>query len=282
MDLLAVLSALFAFGFFAFRLPAALLLGPMLGAIVVAASGGTTRLPLTPFYAAQAVIGCMIADKLPISLIGEVGRNWPIFLGGVVSVIVAASLLGWLLARWRVLPGATAVWGSAPGAATVMTLMSESYGVDMRLVALMQYLRVVCCAVVASLVARVWATGGGTPAATVAWFAPTPLAARRRAGADGDRPAGRLEPAHSRRRDADAARAWPRAQRGFRRELRPARVAARCLLRRRRLGHRGALHPRDHRPRRARAAARAGLDSRPDRDLRRLRRDPAFAAGSIH
>ena len=46
----------------------------------------------------------------------------------------------------------------------------------MRLVALMQYLRVVCCAVVASLVARVWATGGGTPAATVAWFAPTPLA----------------------------------------------------------------------------------------------------------
>ena len=71
--LLAVLSALFAFGFFAFRLPAALLLGPMLGAIVVAASGGTTRLPLTPFYAAQAVIGCMIADKLPISLIGEVG-----------------------------------------------------------------------------------------------------------------------------------------------------------------------------------------------------------------
>ena len=41
-------------------------------------------------------------------------------------MIVAASLLGWLLARWRVLPGATAVWALAPGAATVMTLMSRA------------------------------------------------------------------------------------------------------------------------------------------------------------
>jgi membrane AbrB-like protein len=172
--LLVVLSALFAAGFVAVRVPAALLLGPMLAGILISANGGRTRLPLPPFYIAQAVIGCMIADKLPISLLGEVGRNWPIFLAGVVSVIVAANGLGWVLARWRVLPGATAVWGSSPGAATVMTLMSESYGADMRLVALMQYLRVVCCAVVASVIARLWATGGGAPQASVEWFAPTP------------------------------------------------------------------------------------------------------------
>jgi hypothetical protein len=55
-----------------------------------------------------------------------------------------------------------------------MTLMSEGYGADMRLVALMQYLRVVCCAVAASFVSRLWATGGGAPQASVAWFAPTP------------------------------------------------------------------------------------------------------------
>jgi membrane AbrB-like protein len=172
--LLIVLSALLALGLVALRLPAALLLGPMLAAILVAASGGTTRLPVPPFYAAQAVIGCMIADKLPLSLFGEVGRNWPIFIGGVLSVIVAANLLGWLLARWRVLPGATAIWGASPGAATVMTLMSESYGADMRLVALMQYLRVVCCAIAASFVSRLWAEGGGTPTPTIVWFAATP------------------------------------------------------------------------------------------------------------
>jgi hypothetical protein len=173
--LLIALSALLAAGLIALRLPAALLLGPMGAAILVAASGGTARLPAWLFLAGQAVIGCMIADKLPIALFGEVARNWPIFLGGVLSVIVAASGLGLLLARCGVLPGATAIWGSSPGAATVMTLMAEGYGADMRLVALMQYLRVVGCAAVASLVSRLWATGGGAPPAPIVWFAPTPL-----------------------------------------------------------------------------------------------------------
>jgi membrane AbrB-like protein len=160
----------------ALHLPAALLVGPMVAAILVAATGGAARVPLPPFYAAQAIIGCMIADKLPLSLAGEVLRNWPIFIGGVLSVIIAAALLGWLLARWRVLPGVTAVWGSSPGAATVMTLMSQDYGADMRLVALMQYLRVVCCALVASLVARLWVGGPGGAPPPIVWFAPTPLA----------------------------------------------------------------------------------------------------------
>jgi hypothetical protein len=173
--LLVVVSALFAAALIWLRLPAALLLGPMLAAILVSATGGKASLPFPPFYVAQALIGCMIADKLPLSLAGQIAHNWPIFLSGVFSVIAAAALLGWLLARWRVLPGATAIWGSSPGAATVMTLMAESYGADMRLVALMQYLRVACCAVVASLVARLWATGGGTPQAAVVWFGPTPL-----------------------------------------------------------------------------------------------------------
>lgn len=173
--LLLALSVLFALGFIALRLPAALLLGPMAAAILVAASGGSARLPFPPFFAAQAIIGCMIADKLPLSLAGEVARNWPIFIGGVLSVIFAASLLGWLLARWRVLPGATAVWGSAPGAATAMTLMSESYGADMRLVALMQYLRVVCCAVVASFVARLWTDGSGGAPPPIVWLPAVPL-----------------------------------------------------------------------------------------------------------
>jgi membrane AbrB-like protein len=117
----------------------------------------------------------MIADKLPLSLAGEALRNWPIFIGGVLSVIIAAALLGWLLARWRVLPGVTAVWGSSPGAATVMTLMSQDYGADMRLVALMQYLRVVCCALVATLAARLWVGGPGGAPPPIVWFAPTPL-----------------------------------------------------------------------------------------------------------
>jgi membrane AbrB-like protein len=60
--------------------------------------------------------------------------------------------------------------GIVAGAATVMTLMSESYGADIRLVAFMQYLRVVVVALVATLIARLWAAPGSHPALPVDWF----------------------------------------------------------------------------------------------------------------
>jgi len=71
-------------------------------------------------------------------------------------VVIASCSLGYLLTRMQVLPGSTALWGSFPGAATAMTLMAESFGEDVRLVAFMLYLRVVMVALVASLVQRVW------------------------------------------------------------------------------------------------------------------------------
>ena len=61
------------------------------------------------------------------------------------------------------LPGTTALWGTSPGAASVMTIMAESYGADVRLVAFMQYFRVVVVAVVAALVTKLF---GVTPPRT--------------------------------------------------------------------------------------------------------------------
>jgi len=68
------------------------------------------------------------------------------------------------------LPGTTAVWGSSPGAATVMVLMSEGFGGDPRLVAYMQFLRVMLVALVASIVARLWVAPGGLARAAIDWF----------------------------------------------------------------------------------------------------------------
>jgi membrane AbrB-like protein len=51
-----------------------------------------------------------------------------------------------------------------------MTLMSESYGGDMRLVAFMQYIRVVCCALAATLVARVMGVTPSEAASQIIWF----------------------------------------------------------------------------------------------------------------
>jgi membrane AbrB-like protein len=58
--------------------------------------------------------------------------------------------------RRQIFPGTTAIWGLAPGAASAMVLMAESYGADVRLVAFMQYLRVAMVTAVAALVAGIW------------------------------------------------------------------------------------------------------------------------------
>jgi uncharacterized protein len=49
-------------------------------------------------------------------------------------------------------------------------LMSEGFGGDPRLVAYMQFLRVILVALVASIVARLWVAPGALPRAAIDWF----------------------------------------------------------------------------------------------------------------
>jgi membrane AbrB-like protein len=152
--------------------PAALLLGPLIAGVIVATGSGTIAPPVRPVVVAQGLVGCMIANMVPLSIVSDILRHWPLFAFGVVAVIAASTALGWLMTRLQVLPGTTALWGLSPGAASVMTLMAESYGADIRLVAFMQYLRVVMVAGIAALVARLW--GIDTPHMTgpIVWFPP--------------------------------------------------------------------------------------------------------------
>jgi membrane AbrB-like protein len=135
-------------------LPAALLLGPMAAAVTLAGLDASIRVPLTPYFAAQAAVGCLIASAITPAILLEMAARWPLFLGTIVSVVAIATILGAILTLARTMPGTTAVWGSSPGAATAITLMAEAFGADVRLVAFMQYLRVACVAIAASAVAR--------------------------------------------------------------------------------------------------------------------------------
>ena len=150
--------------------PAALMLGPLLAGIVFAAGGGKVRFPATVFGIAQGVVGCMIARMVPLSIVGDILGHWLLFSTGVVSVLVASCLLGWAMTRLQMLPGTTALWGISPGAASVMTFMAEAYGADIRLVALMQYLRVFLVAGLAALVARLFGVSSPAAAAAIVWF----------------------------------------------------------------------------------------------------------------
>ena len=162
-SVLVALSAVFAAALTLAAVPAVLLLGPLLAGIVVAFGGARLAIPRLAFGIAQGILGCMIAKAIPHSIEASVFGNWPLFVTGVLAVVAASAGLGWLLARFRVLPGTTVIWGLSPGAATAMTLMAENFGADAQLVAFMQYTRVIVVAAIASAITRI---AGAAPAAS--------------------------------------------------------------------------------------------------------------------
>jgi membrane AbrB-like protein len=162
-------------------MPAAFLLGPMIAAIAIAVSGARARLPRFFIIAAQAVLGCLIAAALDDELVRVIAAHWEIFVAFSLATIVITAVLGVLVTRTGWLPGTTAIWGLSPGAASAMVLLADEYGADKRMVALMQYSRIVLVALAAILLAKAvghpslptHATASGSLA--VHWFALPPL-----------------------------------------------------------------------------------------------------------
>jgi membrane AbrB-like protein len=152
--------------------PAALLLGPMLAGILVGINGGRIRAPRLPVIGAQSMVGCLVASAITSEIVFTFLKDWPLFIAVVAAVIATSAVLGWMITWMKVLPGTTAIWGVAPGGASAMMLMSADFGADARLVAFMQYLRVVMVAGAASLVARLWVGDVSAAAHAVVWFPP--------------------------------------------------------------------------------------------------------------
>src|SRR5215212_2278373 len=139
-----------------FAVPAAFLVGPMMAGILCALGGATIRLPRSAFIAGQALIGCLIARAIAASLLTSILQSWPFMVAAILGAVAASTLVGWLLVRFGSLPGRTAAWGTSAGAASAMVAMSQEFGADPLLVAMMQYLRVIFVVLTASLVAGLW------------------------------------------------------------------------------------------------------------------------------
>ncbi|MDR1242608.1 MAG: AbrB family transcriptional regulator [Deltaproteobacteria bacterium] len=138
------------------RLSAAPLISGIVSAIILVmlGRGQNMGMNLRLFYTAQGFVGCMIGSYLSFPVLKGMLNNWPLALTAVFSVIICSYLMGWIMTVKQILPGNTAIWGSSPGGAHAMTIMSEAYGADIRLVALMQYLRVLLITLAATLVAH--------------------------------------------------------------------------------------------------------------------------------
>lgn len=170
--LLVVVSIPLTVIFHAFDFPAALLFGPMLVAVLAGINGATIRVPSPVFSAGQAVIGCLVANSISPSIYKVILSDWEIISGVVLATLAASSFLGWFISYLRVLPGSTAIWGSAPGGATAMVLMAAAFGADARLVAFMQYLRVIFVTSAAVLISAFAIGSGGADAQAELWFPP--------------------------------------------------------------------------------------------------------------
>lgn len=171
--LLFLLSLLLSLAFLCIHLPAALLLGPMIAGIAFSLKGITLQLPRSTFLAAQAILGCMIAQNLTGSILTTLAMNWPVVLAILLVTLLSSAVVGWLLVRYSSLPGNTGAWGSSPGGAAAMVAMAQDYGADIRLVAFMQYLRVLFVAGAAVLVTRL-ILGDSAEAVSqqIVWFPP--------------------------------------------------------------------------------------------------------------
>lgn len=157
--ILIIFSSAIGLLFHYYHIPAALLLGPMVVGIIMSLLGATVIVPMKFFIAAQAILGCMIAQTLSPELLIPLRIYWPYILFVTVSTLCASTFVGWLLIRFSPLLGSTGAWGTAPGGASAMVAMSVDYGADMRLVAFIQYLRVLLVISTTAIVAHIMTTG---------------------------------------------------------------------------------------------------------------------------
>ena len=105
-------------------------------------------------HAALGVVGGVLAGVFRPSVLPLIAKEWPavgLAVGGTLILSLAVASLLSHLAR---LDRRTAVLGTLPGAASGMLAMSDASGADPRLVALMQYARVVLVVVSAAAIAR--------------------------------------------------------------------------------------------------------------------------------
>lgn len=147
------------------QLPAGQFVGPMLVAIGFGVCGTTLRIHRQAFRLCQGTIGLLVAHSISMAVLTAVVQSWPVMLFATALTVLLSTAVGLVMARYGGIGARTAAWGTSPGAASAMVSMAEDNGADGRIVATMQYVRVVCVVMIGALVSRLLgADGSGTQA----------------------------------------------------------------------------------------------------------------------
>lgn len=149
-------------------LPSPYLFAALLAGLAVALlRPGGPDVPDPLFSAAQAVCGVVLGAYLQASSLEAAADAWlPVALV-TTGTLVASLAAGAALARWARAHPPTAVLGMVAGGASGIVAMAAELGADDRLVAFMQYLRVLVVVLVTPLIAGL-AFGAGAGASAPA------------------------------------------------------------------------------------------------------------------
>ncbi|WP_371928061.1 AbrB family transcriptional regulator [Pseudomonas sp. p106] len=146
--------------------PAGLFLGPMLVAIAFGVSGARLSMHRQVFRFGQGCVGLLVAHSVTWAVLVCMAHSWHMMLVATFITVALSALVGLGTVRFGGIPGSTAAWGTAPGAASAMVSMAEENGADARVVATMQYVRVVCVVMIGALVSHLLGATPGNGAAS--------------------------------------------------------------------------------------------------------------------
>jgi membrane AbrB-like protein len=136
--------------------------GWFVAAMVVAVVAGLVR-PDHPrvnkpfLMAAQAIIGTMLGTAIRPDVFPHLLLHLPVIVGIIAFTIAISLAAGAVLPRIGPIGRETAAMGSLPGGASAMIALSIGTKADTKIVALMQYMRLVAVVLTASIVARLLA-----------------------------------------------------------------------------------------------------------------------------
>lgn len=143
--------------------PAASLIAPVLAATVMGIRGATVRVPAFMHRLGQGMVGCLIAQYLSHEILAGIVDHWAAVATFISLTFLISCLVGWLVGQFGRMDPEVSIWGFLPGMAGTMIAMSHERGLDSRIVAFIQILRVV--AVILSVATLSWVISAEAPPA---------------------------------------------------------------------------------------------------------------------